>query len=68
MITTDCPVNDGRRFHGADERVGSACRLTSGIRKVTGSDLRVLVEHALVEDVGSGDVTTEATVASDAPL
>jgi nicotinate-nucleotide pyrophosphorylase (carboxylating) len=33
---------------------------------VTGSDLRVLVEHALVEDVGSGDVTTEATVASDA--
>lgn len=40
--------------------------LTSDVRKVTDSDLKVLVEHALVEDVGSGDVTTEATVASDA--
>jgi nicotinate-nucleotide pyrophosphorylase (carboxylating) len=33
---------------------------------MTSSDLKVLVEHALVEDVGQGDVTTEATVAPDA--
>jgi nicotinate-nucleotide pyrophosphorylase (carboxylating) len=33
---------------------------------MTSSDLKVLVEHALAEDVGQGDVTTEATVASDA--
>jgi nicotinate-nucleotide pyrophosphorylase (carboxylating) len=33
---------------------------------MTSSDLEVLVEHALAEDVGQGDVTTEATVAADA--
>jgi nicotinate-nucleotide pyrophosphorylase (carboxylating) len=33
---------------------------------VTNSDLTVLVSHALAEDVGSGDVTTDATVAPDA--
>jgi nicotinate-nucleotide pyrophosphorylase (carboxylating) len=33
---------------------------------VTNSDLKVLVEHALAEDVGPGDVTTDATVAADA--
>jgi nicotinate-nucleotide pyrophosphorylase (carboxylating) len=33
---------------------------------MTSSDLRVLVEHALAEDVGGGDVTTDATVSADA--
>jgi nicotinate-nucleotide pyrophosphorylase (carboxylating) len=33
---------------------------------MTSSDLKVLVEHALAEDVGTGDVTTDATVAPDA--
>jgi nicotinate-nucleotide pyrophosphorylase (carboxylating) len=33
---------------------------------VTGYDLTELVSHALAEDVGSGDVTTDATVAHDA--
>ena len=33
---------------------------------MTSSDLKVLVEHALAEDVGQGDVTTEATVAPEA--
>jgi nicotinate-nucleotide pyrophosphorylase (carboxylating) len=33
---------------------------------VTHSDLTVLVERALAEDVGPGDVTTDATVAPDA--
>jgi nicotinate-nucleotide pyrophosphorylase (carboxylating) len=33
---------------------------------VTSYDLTVLVSHALAEDVGPGDVTTDATVAPDA--
>jgi nicotinate-nucleotide pyrophosphorylase (carboxylating) len=33
---------------------------------MTSSDLMVLVSHALEEDVGSGDVTTDATVAPEA--
>jgi nicotinate-nucleotide pyrophosphorylase (carboxylating) len=33
---------------------------------MTSSDLRVLVERALAEDVGGGDVTTDATVPADA--
>jgi nicotinate-nucleotide pyrophosphorylase (carboxylating) len=33
---------------------------------MTGSDLGVLVAQALAEDAGTGDVTTEATVAPDA--
>jgi nicotinate-nucleotide pyrophosphorylase (carboxylating) len=33
---------------------------------VTHSDLTALVSHALAEDVGPGDVTTDATVAADA--
>jgi nicotinate-nucleotide pyrophosphorylase (carboxylating) len=33
---------------------------------VSNSDLKVLVEHALAEDVGTGDVTTDATVATEA--
>jgi nicotinate-nucleotide pyrophosphorylase (carboxylating) len=33
---------------------------------MTSSDLKVLVEHALAEDVGKGDVTTDATVAEEA--
>lgn len=33
---------------------------------MTNSDLKVLVEHALAEDVGTGDVTTDATVAKEA--
>jgi nicotinate-nucleotide pyrophosphorylase (carboxylating) len=33
---------------------------------MTSSDLKVLVEHALAEDVGTGDVTTEATVVTEA--
>jgi nicotinate-nucleotide pyrophosphorylase (carboxylating) len=34
--------------------------------KVMGSDLKALVERALAEDVGAGDVTTDATVATEA--
>ena len=41
-------------------------RLTRDLRNVTNSDLKVLVEHALAEDVGTGDVTTDATVAKEA--
>jgi nicotinate-nucleotide pyrophosphorylase (carboxylating) len=33
---------------------------------MTSSDLTVLVEQALAEDVGAGDVTTDATVSSEA--
>jgi nicotinate-nucleotide pyrophosphorylase (carboxylating) len=33
---------------------------------MTGSDLKVLVDNALAEDVGGGDVTTDATVSADA--
>ena len=33
---------------------------------MSNSDLKVLVEHALAEDVGTGDVTTDATVATEA--
>src|ERR1700727_2990902 len=33
---------------------------------MTGYDLTVLVRHALAEDVGPGDVTTNATVAPEA--
>ena len=33
---------------------------------MSNSDLKVLVEHVLAEDVGTGDVTTDATVATEA--
>jgi nicotinate-nucleotide pyrophosphorylase (carboxylating) len=33
---------------------------------MTNSDLKVLVEYALAEDVGTGDVTTDATVSPEA--
>jgi nicotinate-nucleotide pyrophosphorylase (carboxylating) len=57
----------GGRFHWADKaRVRPTSWLTSDVRNVTSYDLTELVSHALAEDVGPGDVTTDATVAADA--
>ena len=38
----------------------------SGIAETDGAAVLALVRAALAEDLGSGDVTTEATVAADA--
>src|SRR5271154_4582472 len=59
-------ANSGGWFQGVGKSCRPPSRLTDEAHGMSSSDLKVLVEHALAEDVGQGDVTTDATVAEEA--